>query len=92
MKRRQKQSATIPTGQGHALLTAIYFEEDGGVTGFVEEFLGVSAHGRNMDEARERLTEAAGKHLRQNRAGVRQRLQSYGNVTRERLAVEIERE
>lgn len=90
--KRAKPSATLPAGQGHALLTAIFFEDDGGVTGFVEELLSVSAHGRNIEEARDRLTAAAEKYLRQNRAGVRQRMESYGNVTRERLMVGIERE
>ena len=75
-----------------AVLTAIFFEEDGGITGFVEEFLGVSAHGRNLKEARSRLTAAARKHLQDNREGVRQRMESYGTVTRERLFVDITRE
>jgi predicted RNase H-like HicB family nuclease len=75
-----------------AVLTAIFFEENGPVTGFVEELLGVSAHGRNLKEARSRLTAAARKFLEDNREGVRQRMESYGTVTRERLFVDITRE
>ena len=75
-----------------AVLTAIFFEENGGVTGFVEEFLGVSAHGKNLKEARTRLTAAARQYLEDNREGVRQRMASYGTVTRERLFVDITRE
>jgi predicted RNase H-like HicB family nuclease len=87
-----KQSSSLPPGQGHVLLTAIFFEEDGGITGFVEEFLGVSAHGRNLKEARTLLVAAAEKHMHEHREGVRQWLASYGSVTRERLVVEITRE
>ena len=75
-----------------AVLTAIYFEDGDGITGFVEEFLSVSAHGKNLKEARSRLTAAALKHLEDNREGVRQRMESYGTVTRERLFVDITRE
>lgn len=92
MKRTTKSLPTLPPGQGHVLLTAIFFEEDGRVTGFVEEFLSVSAHGRNLTEARSRLTQAAEEHMHEHREGVRQRLASYGSVTRERLVVEITRE
>jgi hypothetical protein len=49
-----------------ASLTAIYFDEDGGVMGFVEELWGVSAHGRNLKEARKRLTAAAEAFFRDN--------------------------
>ncbi|HSY52068.1 MAG TPA: hypothetical protein VLC46_24920 [Thermoanaerobaculia bacterium] len=78
--------------QGHAVLTAIFFEEGGGVTGFVEEFHGISAHGKTLREARARLTAAAREFPHANREGVRQRSASYGSVTRERLIVEITRE
>lgn len=87
-----KPSRTLPPGQGHALLTAIFFENDGGVTGFVEEFIEVSAHGRNLKEARTRLIAAAEDRMHKHREGVRQRLESYGSVTRERVVVEITRE
>ena len=79
-------------GQWHAILTAIFFEEDGGVTGFVEELISVSAHGRNMKDARSQLTTAARLFIQENREGVRQRMASYGKVTRERLVVDISRE
>jgi transcriptional regulator with XRE-family HTH domain len=87
-----KPSARLPEVQGHAILTAIYFEEGGGVTGFVEEFHGISAHGKTLREARARLTVAAREYPHANREGVRQRSASYGSVTRERLVVEITRE
>jgi len=63
MKGTSKSFPTLPYGQGHVLLTAIFFEEDGGVTGFVEEFLSVSAHGRNLKEARSQLTQATEEHM-----------------------------
>jgi transcriptional regulator with XRE-family HTH domain/predicted RNase H-like HicB family nuclease len=84
-----KPSPTLPDVQGHAVLTAIYFEEGGRVTGFVEELHGISAHGKTLREARTRLTQAARAYAQANREGVRQRPASYGTVTRERLIVEI---
>ena len=75
-----------------AILTAIFFEEKGGITGFVEEFIDVSAHGRNLKEARSRLTDAIRKQLEDNRASVRQLDAAYGTVTRERLIVDFRRE
>jgi hypothetical protein len=74
----------------HAILTAIFFEEDGGITGFVEEFPDVSAH--NLKEAREKLTKALRERLEDEPGEVRRREASYGTVTRERLAVEFWRE
>jgi len=91
MKGTSKSFPTLPYGQGPVLLTAIFFEEDGGVTGFVE-FLGVSAHGRNLKEARSRLTQATEEHMHEPGKVSRQRLASYGSVTRERLIVKITRE
>ena len=68
-------------------VTAIFFEEDGGVTGFVEQFLEVTAHGRNLKEARARLIDAIRDKLEDNADSVRQRAASYGTVTRECLFV-----
>lgn len=87
-----KPSPSLPDVQGHAVLTAIFFEEGGGVTGFVEELRGISAQGKNLREVRTRLTAAAREYAHANREGVRQRPASYGTVTRERLMVEITRE
>jgi transcriptional regulator with XRE-family HTH domain len=87
-----KPSSALPEVKGHAILTAIFFEEGGGVTGFVEELTGVSAHGKTLREARTRLTAAAREYPYATRQGVRQRSASYGTVTRERLIVEITRE
>jgi predicted RNase H-like HicB family nuclease len=72
-----------------AMLTAIFFEENGGITGFVEEFLDVSAHGRNLKEARMKLTEALRERLEADPSEVRYGKASFGIVTRERLAVEF---
>ncbi|HEX3577405.1 MAG TPA: hypothetical protein VHY33_02480 [Thermoanaerobaculia bacterium] len=72
-----------------AVLTAIFFDDDGGVTGFVEEFLDVSAHGRNLKDARTKLTKALRERLEAEPEETRYREASYGTVTRERLAVEF---
>jgi len=85
----QQAKEMLDDGFARAVLTAIFFDEEGGVTGFVEELLGVSAHGRNLKEARSRLTAAARKYLQDNHEGVRQRMASYGTVTRERLFIDI---
>jgi len=71
-------------------LNAIFFDDDdGGVSGFIEELLGVFAHGKNIDEARARLVEAAETFLEGNGPGVSQRRSAYGTVTRERLLVDV---
>lgn len=72
-----------------AVLTAIFFDDDHGVTGFVEEFFGVSAHGKNLKEARARLTAAARGFLQEHRKDMRQRMMLDGMVTRERLFIDI---
>jgi hypothetical protein len=74
-----------------AVLTAFFVEDGDGITGFIEEFRGVSAHGKILKEARTRLTASARKHLEENQEGVRQRMESYGTVTRERQFVDITR-
>jgi hypothetical protein len=76
----------------HAILTAIFFNDGDGVTGFVEEYLDVSAHGRNLKEARTKLTKALRERLEDEPGEVRRREASYGTVTRERLTVEFWRE
>jgi predicted RNase H-like HicB family nuclease len=70
-------------------VTAIFFDEDGGVTGFVEEFLEVTAHGRDLNEARTRLIEAVRTELEYSHESVRRRAASYGTVTRACLFVEF---
>jgi predicted RNase H-like HicB family nuclease len=72
-----------------AVLTAIFFDDDDGVTGFVEEFFGVSAHGKNLKEARARLTAATREFLQKHRKDMRQRMALDGTVTRERLFIDI---
>ena len=70
-------------------VTAIFFEENGGITGFVEEFLEVAAHGKNLKEARARLIDAIRNELENSHESVRQRAASFGTVTRECLFVEF---
>jgi predicted RNase H-like HicB family nuclease len=70
-------------------LNAIFFDDDGEICGFIEELLGVFAHGKNIDEARSRLVEAAETFLEGNGPGVSQRRSAYGTVTRERLLIEF---
>jgi len=70
-------------------LTAIFFEEDGGFTGFVEESVDVSAHGRTLKEARTKLTKALRERLEAEAREARFSKASYGTVTRERLTVEF---
>lgn|GEM_PF-1508944 len=72
-------------------VAAIFFEENGGITGFVEEFLEVTAHGRNLKEARTRLIDAIRDKLEDDADSVRQRAASYGTVTLECLFVEFRR-
>jgi predicted RNase H-like HicB family nuclease len=80
----------MPSGENKATsVTAIFFEEDGGVTGFVEEFLEVTAHGRDLTEARARLMDAVRTELEYSHESVRRRAASYGTVTRECLFVEF---
>jgi len=50
-----------------AVVIAIFVDDDRGVTGYVEEFIGVSAHGKNLKEARARLTAAARTFLEEHR-------------------------
>jgi len=82
----------MPQGERMATTaTAIFFEENGGVTGFVEEFLEVTGHGRNLEEARARLIDAIRDKLEDDAGSVRQRAASYGTVTRECLFIEFRR-
>jgi predicted RNase H-like HicB family nuclease len=72
-----------------AVLTAIYMDDDHGVTGYVEEFIGVSAHGKNLKEARARLTAAARIFLEEHRDDLRQRMALEGTFMRERLLIDV---
>lgn len=72
-----------------AVLTAIYMDDDHGVTGYIEEFIGVSAHGKNLKEARARLTGAARIFLEEHRDDLRQRMALEGTFTRERLLIDV---
>jgi predicted RNase H-like HicB family nuclease len=72
-----------------AVLTAVFFEDDDGFTGFVEEFWSVSVHGRHLNEARSLLTDAAQKFLDDNRDDILQRSEPRESVTRERMVLDI---
>ncbi len=72
-----------------AMLTAIYVEDADGFTGTVEELIGVSVHGRTLEEARERLEQAARDFVDENRSVIRSRMQPRrGPVQRETFVVE----
>lgn len=45
--------------QENRLFTAVFLKEHHGYVGFVEELPGVNAHGKTLDEARERLQKLA---------------------------------
>ena len=73
-----------------AVLTAVFLDDDGGgVTGFIEEFWGVSVHGKNLNDARKQLKEAAQAFIDENRDDILRRMDSDGPVTRERMLLEI---
>ncbi len=73
-----------------AVLTAVFLDDDdGGVTGFIEEFWGVTVHGKNLKDARKQLTEAAQTFLDENREDILRRMDSDGQVTREKMLLEI---
>jgi len=73
-----------------AVLTAVFLDDDdGGVTGFIEEFWGVTVHGKNMKEARKQLTEAAQTFIDENREDILRRMDCDGQVTREKMLLEI---
>jgi predicted RNase H-like HicB family nuclease len=86
-RKREKPLTDFPYGQRFAEFNAIFFDDDGGVGGFIEELLGVSARGKDIKEARAKLTTAAEKFL--DGDSVSARLAAYGTVTRERLLVEV---
>jgi hypothetical protein len=89
-KRADSSDDVFSPDPQYAVLTAVYFEDDDGYTGFVEELWSVSVHERNIRDARTRLTEAAQKFLRENRRDILQRAEPHDRVTRERMVVEIE--
>jgi predicted RNase H-like HicB family nuclease len=73
-----------------AALTAVFLDDDDGVvTGFIEEFWGISVRGKNLKEARKQLKEAAQAFLDENRDDILRRMDSDGPVTREKMLLEI---
>lgn len=76
-------------GMYHAVLTATYIEGPDGFTGFVEELFGISAHGRTLAEARERLEQVAREYVETHRDGIRKRLNwTRGIAVRETFMVD----
>ncbi|MEA2238168.1 MAG: hypothetical protein QOC81_2892 [Thermoanaerobaculia bacterium] len=73
-----------------AVLTAVFLDDDdGGVTGFIEEFWGVTVRGKNLKDARKQLKEAAQTFLDENREDILRRMDCDGHVTREKMLLEI---
>ena len=73
-----------------AALTAVFLDDDdGGVTGFIEEFWGVTVRAKNLIQARKQLMEAAQTFIDDNREDILRRMDSDGTVTREKMLLEI---
>lgn len=72
------------------MLTAVYFEDDSGVMGFVEELLAVSAWSPTLEETREKLEEGARLFLQAHRSESVLRLKSYSEVRREKFTVRLD--
>lgn len=73
-----------------AVLTAVFLDDDdGGVTGFIEEFWGVTVRGKNLRDARKQLKEPAQAFLDENRDDILRRMDSDGTVTRVKMLLEI---
>jgi predicted RNase H-like HicB family nuclease len=73
-----------------AVLTAVFLDEDdGGVTGFIEEFWGVTVRAKNLIQARKQLKEAAQTFIDDNREDILRRMDCDGQVTREKMLLEI---
>lgn len=85
-RRRSDDRGTIRT-----VLTAVYVERDDGVIGFVEQLMGFSVHGRTIEEARERLENAARRYLEANREDIFRRFETT-EARRETFTVDLSRE
>jgi predicted RNase H-like HicB family nuclease len=73
-----------------AVLTAVFLDEDdGGVTGFIEEFWGVTVRAKNLKDARKQLKDAARTFIDDNHDDILRRMDSDGTVTREKMVLEI---
>jgi predicted RNase H-like HicB family nuclease len=71
-------------------MTAVFLDDDdGGVTGFIEEFWGVTVRAKNLIQARKQLKEAAQTFLDENREDILRRMDCDGQVTREKILLEI---
>ena len=73
-----------------AVLTAVFLDDDDGeVTGFIEEFWGVTVRAKNLIQARKQLKEAAQTFLDENREDILRRMDCDSTVTREKMVLEI---
>jgi dsRNA-specific ribonuclease len=73
-----------------AVLTAVFLDDDDeGVSGFIEEFWGITVRERSLKEARKQLKEAAQAFLDENREDILRRMDCDGQVTREKMLLEI---
>jgi len=73
-----------------AFVTAIIYNDETGVAGFVEEIVGISARGKTEKDVRNRLRKAVEEFYQDNLPAFAQRQETYICVRRERLPVEIE--
>jgi len=70
--------------------TVVFLDgDDGGGTGFIEEFGGVRVRAKNIKEARKQLKDAAQTFIDENREDILRRMDSDGPVTREKMLLEI---
>jgi predicted RNase H-like HicB family nuclease len=86
-RKRPKPLSELPYGQTFATFSAIFFDDGDGVSGFIEELLGVSAHGKDIREVRAKLTAATEEFIDSKEMDSRQ--SAYGTVTREKLLIEV---
>jgi predicted RNase H-like HicB family nuclease len=78
------------TNRTMAVVTAIIYKDESGVSGFVEEIPTVRANGKSENEVRKRLRKAVQAYYEENHENIAQRMETYTSVRRERLAVEVD--
>ena len=73
---------------GKIAFTAVYFRNDNGYVGFIEELPGVNSHGRTIDEARATLRKLAEVVFDEERRGAEEMIAGK-EVVRESFVVPI---
>ena len=68
--------------------TAVYFRNDNGYVGFIEELPGLTSHGRTLEEARETLKRIAVVVFDEERRGAAELLEGK-DVVRESFVLKI---